>query len=168
MEELDNSWIQEFEILDSQYKNFYKEDNHFIKIRFVYINNDLVIEKIKEEEIKLNTVNFLSREEMISLIKHNNIDNRKKYSLFSILKYNIDLEPSSLKTFIKTKTTNLSNFCFLSSIRNIDTIHFEPTIYMFQELNELLFLFWQPTENTNSHKTKRIFIKAKNKTIKKI
>lgn len=165
MEELDDSWIDEFEKNENKYKTFYKEDNHFIKIHFVYMNRDFTIEKIKEEKIELKIDNHLSREEMISLIKHNNIDNHNKYSLFSILKYNIHLDPSELKTFIKSR----SYFSFLTCIRNIDTIFFEPTIYMFQDLNELLFLFWKPCKNTNSiNKTKRIFIhtKNKNKTVK--
>jgi len=168
MEELDDSWIDEFEKNENKYKTFYKEDNHFIKIHYIYMNHDFIIEKIKEEKIELKKANILSREEIISLIKHNNVDNYNKYSLFSILKYNIHLDPSDLKTFIKSKQTSLNStpFSFLTSIVNIDTIFFEPTIYMFQDLNELLFLFWKP--NANLNKTKRIFIhtKNKNKTVK--
>ena len=163
MEELDDSWIRDFETTEKKYKLFYKEDIRFIKIHFIYINDDFSIEKIRETKVTLKTPNFLSKEEIISLIKHNNIDNRIKYSLFSILKYNIHLDANLLKPFLKSASS--SQFSFLTSVCNINSITFEPSICMFQDLNEVLFLFSKPSVNA-MNKTKRIFIHAKNKTIK--
>ena len=168
MEELDDSWIHEFETTEKKYKYFYKADIHSIKIHFVYMSKDFTIEKIKEEKINLKTLNILSRDEIVYLIKNNHLDNRIKYSLFSILKYNIDLEPSELKPFLKSTALSSS---FLTPIRNIDSISFEPSIDMFQDLNHLFFFYLQPNESVKlNNKTRRIFIhsKNKNKTVKNL
>lgn len=168
MEELDDSWILDFENTEKKYKFFYKEDIRFIKIHFIYIDDDFSIERIKETKLTLNTPNFLSKEEIISLIKHNNVDNHIKYSLFSILKYNIHLDSDLLKPFLKSGSSS-SQFDFLTSVCNINNITFEPSIYMFQDLNELLFLFSKSNVNKNTtNKTKRVFIHSKNKTIKHV
>lgn len=166
MEELDDSWIRDFENTEKKYKFFYKEDIRCIKIHFIYIDDDFSMEKIKETKITLNTPNFLSKEEIISLIKHNNVDNHIKYSLFSILKYNVNLDADLLKPFLKSASSTCQ-FEFLTSVCNINSITFEPSIYMFQDLNEVLFLFSKSNVNKNTiNKTKRIFIHSKNKTIK--
>lgn len=167
MEELDDSWIRDFENIEKKYKFFYKEDIRFIKIHFIYINDDFSMEKIKETKLTLTTPNFLSKEEMISLIKHNNVENHVKYSLFSILKYNIDLDADLLKPFLKSGSSRDPQFEFLTSVCNINSITFKPSIYMFQDLNELLFLFSKSPLNKNTlNKTKRVFIRSRNKTIK--
>ena len=157
IEDLDDTWIKEFEKQDNEYKNFYKEDIHSIKIRFIYINTQNSIEKIKEEVFILYTKNYLSREEIVNIIKHNNTINDINYNLLSILKYNINIEPNSLKTYLKNKE---NDDIFLTSIRNIDTILFSPTITLFHDLNCLFILFYPKIYNPHN-RTKKIYIKEK-------
>ena len=38
IEDLDSTWIQEFENLEKDYKNFYTEELSFIRVHSVYIN----------------------------------------------------------------------------------------------------------------------------------
>jgi hypothetical protein len=171
--DLDDSWISEFEKSDNEYKLFYKENIQSIKVRCMYINKDNVLEKIKEENIFLKKPNILSKEEIIIIVKNNNKINKTQYSLLTLLKYNIDLEPINLKTFLKTNSFSTN---YLTCIKNIDNIHFSPSIYMFQDLNDIFILFYE-TNNiynvniSNKNGTKKIFIKpvngAKNKTYKK-
>ena len=181
LDDLDDSWILDFENKDEEYKQFYKENVQSIKVSCMYINKDNYLEKIKEECIFLKNPNVLSKEEIILLLKQNNTYNKIKYSLLNILKYNIDLEPTNLKTFLKTK----NNINYLTNVTNIDNVYFIPTIYTFQDLNSIFFLFYDNTNtntntnaNTNANTnvndkniTKKIFIKsihcAKNKTYKK-
>lgn len=168
IDDLDDSWITEFEKQDNIYKNFYKEDITSIKLNCIYINHQNAIEKIKEEMYYLNKTNFLSKEEIISIIKHNNIYNNINYGLLSILRYNINLEPIYLNTYLKNKSS--ASFNFLTSIKNIDSICFQPTISLFHDLNNLFILFYQKQYNPYTH-TKKIFIKnkqtiVKNKTIR--
>ena len=86
LEDIDTSWITEFENLDSEYKDYYTEDLSFIRLNCIYINKLNEIEKIIEEKILFETLGILSKEEIIGLIKHNQFCNNIKYSLLYILK----------------------------------------------------------------------------------
>lgn len=160
--DLDESWISEFETSDNEYKLFYKENVDCITVRCIFIDKQLMIQRIQKEQIVLKTPNCLSREEVVAIIKR--VNEHTKYSL-SILKYNIDLDPVHLNTFLKSN----HNPTFLSTVNNVDTISFVPSIYLFQDLNEVLFLFYEKSSSNNV--TKRVFIKSsphvKNKTIRK-
>ena len=118
------------------------------------------------EIIQLNNPNILSRDEVIGLIKkHNKI----KYTLLSLLKYNIDIEPNHVNIFLQ-QPTEKSNY--LSVIKSIENIYLSPTIRMFHPLNEIIILFYE-AEHRNKNFTKKIYIKhssngVKNKTYKKI
>jgi hypothetical protein len=166
IEEVDSSWIDEFEKIDKEYKDYYTEDLTFIKFHCIYINKANEIEKITEEKNLLKTPGILSKEEIISLIKHNVVCNNVKYSLLSILKFNINIDPIYLKTFIKSKNSAAENGDnFLQSIKNIDTIKFEKCISMFHDLNDLLIIFYEKDRSKNYHNisansTKKIFINS--------
>ena len=84
---------------------------------------------MKEENIMLGKPNYLSREEVLGIIKHN-IHGR--YGLLSILKYNINLDPAQVKSFVTTKNYEET---FLTPIKNIDAITWDTTISMFQDLH---------------------------------
>ena len=160
LENLDDSWIKEFELSDKEYKNYYKEDVTFIKLNCIYVNNQNYIEKIKEETYYFKENNFLSREEVLTIIKKNNIENNIPYNLLYILKYNITIDPLHLKNFLKKDNYNDN---YLTSIKNIDSIHFQPTISLFHDINNLYIIFHEKTFNSHSI-TKKIYIKNSNKT----
>lgn len=176
IEDLDLSWINEFEKIDNEYKIYYSEELSFIRIHSIYINSNNEIEKIREEKQLLKVPGVLQKEELISIIKHNSFTNEVKYSLLSILKFNINLEPIHLKTFLRNKNPEIGE-PFLQSIKNLDTIKFEKSITMFHDINELLIIFHQKnnkpifsTSNVNntSNHTKKIFINSNpNKRTKK-
>lgn len=176
IEDLDLSWIQEFEKLDSEYKMYYTEDISFVRIHTIYVNNNNDIDKIREEKILLKTLGILDKEELLGIIKHNSFSNEIKYSLLSILKFNINIEPIHLKTFLRNKNPAIGA-PFLQSIKHIDTIKFEKSISMFHDINELIIIFHQKNNNINtdstkketSNRTKKIFINSnpKKKTKRK-
>jgi hypothetical protein len=165
IEDLDSSWLEEFEKMDNEFKNYYTEDLSFIKIKSVYVNKDSNIEKLREEKILLKVPGYLQKEELISIMKHNSFYNQIKYSVLSILKYNINIEPIHLKTFLKTKNKNVGDY-FLQSVKNIDTIKFDKSISMFHDINEILIIFhekiFKPANNTlvTNNRTKKVFINS--------
>uniref|UniRef100_A0A6C0F2L5 Uncharacterized protein n=1 Tax=viral metagenome TaxID=1070528 RepID=A0A6C0F2L5_9ZZZZ len=179
---LDTSWIEEFEREEKEYKGYYREDLQSIKVHCIYVNKNNDIDKIKEERIFMRQPNYLSGDQVLTLIKKNSIQDTVKYALLSILKYNITLEPTNLKTFIKYKS---QGDIFLTSIKKIDAISFEKTISMFHDLNDLFILFYEADSKKaypqkmqsnvankihEPPKTKKIFLKysnAKRKTIRK-
>lgn len=173
IDDLDESWIIEFEKNDEKYKPFYKENIEQVNIRCMYINKENCVEYMTKETIRLNNPNILSRDEIIFLIKNNKKNtkiNTNQYTLLSLLKYNIDLEPINLNTFLKQPADKMN---YLSIVKSIESIYLSPTIQMFHDLNEIIILFYETIpSNKNKNSTKKIFINRsngmKNKTYKKI
>lgn len=163
LNDLDDSWIQQFDNEDNLYKNYYKDDINFIKLNFIYINNENYIEKIKEENFLLSVKNCLSREDIITIIKKNNIINEINYRLLYILKYNINIDPIYLQNYLKNEDNLNSNF--FTSVKNIDSIYFKPTITLFHDINNLSFVFYEKictSLSSSSHSvTKKIYLQKK-------
>ena len=172
-EELDSSWINEFEALDRDYNSYYKEHISFICVDYIYINRENEIINISKEKCLFKKPGILSKEELIGLIKHNTMHNSIKYSLLSLLKYNIDFEPIHLKTFLRSKDRNIGSN-YLNSITNIDNIVFEKSISLFHDINNLFIVFIDKSSEThksnnnsmikNRQTTKRIFINSRRRT----
>ena len=164
IEDLDLSWIHEFEKIDNEYKNYYTEDLQFIRVHSIYINKEESIEKIKEEKIMFKTLGVLQKEELLRIIKNNVCSNGIKYSLLSILKFNINIEPLDVKFFLKDE--NIATYNFFTPIKNIDAITFEKTITMFHDLNKLIIVYYQkPNEPNNRLSTSNSVIKNITKKI---
>ena len=167
-DKLDDNWIIDFENKDKLYQDFYKDDIYFTNINFIYVNQENEIEKIISENFIMSTPNYITREEIIRILKKKslNCENNKKYTLLSLLKYNISLNLEDVTTFLKVKSYSDD---FLISIKNIDTIKFDKTINMFQDLNDLFFIFYEKSDKKEiKNITKRVYFKSKNnKTIRK-
>ena len=117
----------------------------------------------------MNNKNNISHEEVLGILKKNSIDNERNYSFLSILKYNIILEPDDVKNYLLNK----ENPDYLSVIKNIDAISFEKTISMFHDLNDVILIFYEKSneivKRDPNNSTKKIYIRSSkhNKTIKK-
>ena len=159
--DLDTSWLQEFDKIENEYKNYYCEPLEFINLNCIYLNNEKEITYLHEEKVIFNSLGVLSREEIIGLIKRNSFFNEAKYSLLSILVFNINIEPVNLKTFLRSnkKTTGSA---FLKSVKNIDSITFDKSISMFHDINNLCLIFYEKDHDINKKHsvTKRVLINA--------
>lgn len=165
--QLNDDWINNFEKTEKIYKDFYKDDVYYTNTSIIYVNKSNDIEKIKQESFLMNTPNYITREEIIGMLKKNSIVNDKRYSLLSILKYNITIDPEDVSHYLSDKND------YLDIVKHIDTIKFEKTISMFQDLTELIIIFFEKSEDLSkkdAHNiTKKIFLNSNNKrkTIKK-
>jgi hypothetical protein len=161
-EELDTSWIKEYKDKEKNYNEFYKEPVSSIKLFFIYVNKDNIIEFLKKENYILNN-NSISRESLIKLIKEKQILGEYKYKLISLLKYNINIDPENMEDMLDNDSYNED---FLNIEKTLNTIKFNDTIRILQDLNSIYFIFYP---NIKSKKdTKRIFInKKKHKTRRK-
>jgi hypothetical protein len=169
-EELNDDWINNFDNTDKLYQEFYKDDIYYINLQTIYVNRSNEIDKIKQESYLLSSINYISREEILGILKRNSINDEKRYSLLSLLKYNITLEPDDITNFLKTG----NDYSFLTSIKNIDTIKLEKTINMFHDLNDLILIFYEKSnelkEIDSNNITKKIYLRSlstNKKTIKK-
>jgi len=167
---LDDDWINKFEETDKLYKDFYKEDLYYINLQVIYINRENEIEKLKQESFLMSRPNFISNDEVLEILKKHSIDNDKRYTLLSILKYNINLEPEEVKSYLN----NGENTEYLSVIKNIDTITFEKSINMFHDLNDVILIFYEksmelkkPDANNNTKKIYLRSLSSNKKTIRK-
>jgi hypothetical protein len=170
-DKLNDDWVNNFENIDKLYQDFYKDNLYYTSIHYIYINKSNEIDKIKNESFLMSIPNYITREEIIKILKSNSIhEGSKRYSLLSILKYNISLDVEEVTNFLNCEKFELDNYNkeFLTTIKNIDSIHFEKTINMFQDLNDLFFIFQEKTIDPNRQFTKKIYLRTSNrKTIKK-
>jgi hypothetical protein len=117
----------------------------------------------------MTTPNFISREEILQILKKNSDANERRYKLLTILKYNITLDADDIKNFLKSN----NNDVFLTVVKNIDAITFEKTINMLQDLNDLIFIFYEKSDELKkpnpNNITKKVHLNpnTKKKTIKK-
>lgn len=155
MEEIiDQQYITDFEDTEKEYNKFYNEDIKQIKIIYIYINNDNEVYSIKSENEKIKN-NCLTSERILYLIKNNQFNLLTKHKLVSLLKFNIDLQHTELKNFILNESTDN----YLMSLKIIDTIHFNNSIDIFNDLNSVIFIFTNKIEQKNNT-TKRINIRT--------
>jgi hypothetical protein len=151
-DDLDTSWIETAEFQD----NYQRESIKNISIYFIYINNNGSIEHIlKENEVIDNS--FLSKERILQLIqiKRNSTNNIcKKYKLMELLSFFNTLEPNQLNDFINPlcETEQYSSSPFFKTLPIFNDIIFDPSIFIFHDLNCLFFLF----KETESFVTKSI------------
>ena len=162
IEDLDSTWLQEFENLDNEYKNYYTEEISFIRIHSIYVNKNNEIEKIKEEKVLLKNNGILQKEELLGIIKHNSFSNNIKYSLLSLLKFNINIEPAHLNNFLRNKDKNIGN-SFLQSVKNIDSIKFEKSISVFHDINNILIIFHHKNKSRHLNSTKKTLLHSNTK-----
>jgi len=160
MDKLNDEWIHKFEETDKLYKDFYKDDVYYVKLKLIYINRVNEIEKIKQETFFMENSNTISREEILYMLKRTTLENGIKYNLLSILKYNINLNEDDIKEFL-IYTNEEKNY--LTIVKNIDDIHFEKTISILQELNDLILIFNEKIkEQSNAYNsTKKIYLHSK-------
>jgi hypothetical protein len=173
-DKLDDSWINIFENNDKPYNDFYKDDNFKVNINILYINKDNNIEKVSEEIFFMRNPNIISREEIIGIIKKNSMINDNIYSLLSLIKFNITLNPEDINLFLKTNNFDYYNEKFCTTLKHIDAIFFEKTVITFQDLNTLFLVFYEKDKNNvmknNVNNTRKIYLRISNpkkKTIRR-
>lgn len=156
--ELDCSWINEFEKTESDYDSFYKEKIDSIKINYIYVDKTNAIDNVHQEGIIIED-GKLDKNKLIDIIKRNKKKNNTDYSLISILKYNITLEPEHIKDYIHD---NL-NDDFLSKVDILQDVYFKDSINLFQDLNSLYIIFCDKTIRESKNKiTKKIILQLMN------
>ena len=141
---LDDDWIKNFENVDADYKDFYKDDLYYVNLTFIYVNRENEIEKIKHESFLLSNPNHILREEILQILKKSSIEDERRYSLLALLKYNITMDPDDIQKYIALDTgIHTVEKNYLSIIKNIDSISFDQTISMMHDLNDLILVFYE-------------------------
>jgi len=173
-QELDTSWIHNFEKEDGLYKDFYSEDLYFVNIYFVYLNDSDIIEKVKKDKYFFNDThsNTISKEELFKIIVKNKSLNDENYKLNFLFKYNFTIDPCNIISFLKNNASNIGeldiNNSYLSPITSIESVQFKKTITMFQDLNSITITYKKgqindningKQNNTDKTRTKKLHIR---------
>ena len=166
--ELEDDWINSFEKTDKLYQDFYKDNLYYINLKYLYINRENEIEKIKHESFLMSKPNYISREEILQILKRSITDDDRKYSLLSILKYNITLDAEDVKNFVLYPSEERN---YLKVIKNIDAIPLEKTINMLHDLNDIILIFYEKSNELKSvnpnTSTRKIFLRSLSSNNKK-
>lgn len=164
--ELDTSWILKYENDEYLYKQFYKEPNTSLKVYLLYTNESNEIERINEKNISLSLENLLSQNDLLKLIKNNQIIHNIKYNLKNLFIYNLDLDPDQITNYIHKP----NDFNFIQEIKTINDINLNSTIFILNELNSLFIVYSlaKPRDHSLSHTKKLIIHNNKKYTRKRI
>ena len=152
--ELSTDWVDDFEIDDKDYKQFYKEPVKAIQVYYLYVNRQQELFHIKKQKIDVHN-SQLEKKALIELIKKYRDYQNKTYVPLSILKYNITLEPLYIQEFI----SNPEDFKYIRAESSIDTIDWFDSIVFLQEVNSLYIVFREKWK-TKGNGTKKIYIKS--------
>lgn len=152
--ELSTDWVDDFEIEDKDYKQFYKEQVKSIQVYYLYVNRQQELFHIKKQKIDVYN-SKLEKEALIELIKKYRDYQNKTYVPLSILKYNITLEPLYIQEFI----SNPEDFKYIQAESSIDTIDWFDSIAFLKEVNSLYIVFREKWK-TKGNGTKKIYIKS--------
>ena len=164
-EEFDTSWIDNFKKDNETYSDFYTEEVTNITLFFIYINNKNDVENLSRDLMILDRKNTVIRDQLIQIIKQNQIHNNNKYKLFSLLKYNIDIEPEEIYNFINNKDDSSFSKRFFIQEKYLNDIIYKNTINIFQDLNSLFFIYKETlpiannkSNNSNNNITKKTIV----------
>ena len=152
--ELSTDWIEDFEIEDKDYKQFYKEPVKSIQVYYLYVNRHQELLHIKKQKIDIHN-SQLEKKDLIELIKKYRDYQNKTYVPLSILKYNITLEPQYIQEFI----ANPTDFKYTQAESSIENIDWFDSIVFLQEVNSLYIVFREKWK-ANGNGTKKIYIKS--------
>ena len=168
--DIDNEWVESYKKQEEKYNDYYNEKVTSVKLCFLYINKDKEIVKKSNDKLILPFKSVLDRDQLIQIIKDKKLDNGKKYKIFSLLKYNIDLLPEEIDDFIHEQENNNYSSRFLIQEQHINDIYFTATISVFHSINTLYFLFKEENIERNqknkyaqTRKKHKHFIQKSNK-----
>lgn len=178
VEGLDISWIEKHERLLNIHENYQREFMDSIQICYIYVDLDSAIQYViyeNENLIHSNKYCSISKERVLQLVQNKKIFNHLKYSIDSILLYNVSVEPENIQKYVNSEMTEP----FLKIYPIIDEIIIHPSIFIFHETNCIYFVFKQnPIKNipksilktssdSKGKKTKRVRIQDDILDIKK-
>ena len=157
--------VRMFKSHKSYFNNLTNQDVRYVKVRFFYVNLQNEIDTKISDKIELDD-GVLKKERLIHLIKNNRTLNGFKYRLTSLLKYNIDVTSEEIEKFIHLPSASDN---YLKDEKYLYDIQFNKTIFFFQDINALYFVFKQIDNVNRNSLTKKIYFEKKlNKTKRKL
>ena len=150
-DDIETSWIDDFENIDALYNDFYTEQIDSLSMHYLYVNKKSELFHIEKDLIDISNSVLEKKDLKKILIKNMYLDN-KYYRPISIIKYNITVQPKDIDYYIK----NSEEFEFIEPKNSINDINFEESITLFHDINSIYIVFHEQSKNN----TKKVFIKS--------
>jgi len=126
-----------------------------IRIYYLYVeNNELNL--IKSEDIELVNDMVIEKESLLNLIERNKVENKKRYSLKTIMKFNINAQD------VYNSGEIVDDGSYLEKENYMRDIYFNNLSYIFEDINCLFIVLNRITTNKRINLTKKIYNKGKN------
>ena len=153
--DLDTSWIEKEEKINSIQQHSVRELPDKINLYYIYIDTNDSIEKV-EKECEVLVDSKISKERVLQIIQTKRkagssssssaaaVLHPTKYKLFDILSFQVHIDPEKLFFFSKNENMDeLTEYsqAFFRSIPLFDEITVVPSIFIFHETNGIYFLF---------------------------
>lgn len=177
--DLDTSWIEKEEKRFSFEYNSAKIHNDFITCYFVYMDQNLSIQKVvqhNEKLVVLSDSDFgIYNSRLLQMIQHfSNSENGNKYKFIDLLKYVVDFDVDDLQEFAYRDDPNDFSGNFLKNVSIFNDLIIEPSVFIFHPLHSLYFFYKENTMKVksilkNDHTNGSMFSKLFNcKSTKKV
>ena len=139
--DLDTSWIEKEEKRFSLELNYVKTSMDSISCYFIYIDENLSIQKVIKENESLNSIGSdvgIINSRILQIVQdRRHLNNGMKYKLMSLMKYVIDLDVENINEFAYGEET-ISND-FLKEVSMFNDIIIDSSVFIFHPLNSLYF-----------------------------
>lgn len=156
-EDIDDIEIDKIKQAEQVYNDFYKEPVASIAIYLLYVSKTNELQHLQSSRCLLAEKGLLKREIIISFIKRYQHKYAIKYKLLSLLRYNIDLEPTEINDFLEEDIV-FNDSRFITSEKYLNDVTYKDTINMFQDLNALYFIFYEEPVNSAHQLTRRVIL----------
>lgn len=152
--ELDTSWINKYEETEKKYEKFYKKPVEKITFFYCYISTKNEIYKIRKDIISLKD-GMITKEELIKIIKSNEIEDNIIYRFKRLIQYNDKTEIEHIYNN-KNDMDVQSDFIKIVNCATLDDMNFDDTIGLFEKLNSIFFLFKERSFKNKKKTRKRL------------
>ena len=163
----DNQWINSFKNTDLENIEFVNSitdssnNISIIKIVNIYVNSgENILENITDNSINIYN-NVLKRKDILELVNLNNIFNNKKYNLYFLLKFNVDISYTEIDKLLNyidnnsessnsTEQNSSSNSSYCNDVNNyltvynkVDDVYFNTNIDFLKKFDTLYFIYYE-------------------------
>lgn len=157
---MDNSWLEEYVEYEEKYGCFYKEENSVCKVKLIFLNSDDEIMCSKSTSMPV-VDNKIKSDDLFRMLEKKRVLYNERYMIKKIVAFNFDLDTEE----IVTQQLTAPHEC-LREISDLDDIEINPTIQLFQDMNEVLVFLKKRKCKTIRGKTRKRVKKRHNKTEK--
>ncbi len=148
MDDLDTSWIEKEQKLHTIDKNYYREPMSEIQIHIVYIDCVGNISNVRSELYPCDSTadkQYMSKERLLKIIQLAKQSNSKKYILFEMMLFVVELEPQHIQEYLYTKDGGYLDSQWCKIYNMVNDIPIPPSIFIFHSTNGL-FVFLKEIE----------------------